>query len=136
MKRNAWLTGCAGICLAVLVALVGFCLWQARGLQLRLDHAHVAAEVARALAPVLAQGSGGRRLRPVVDRLLQRRDLGLQYLAVRDAEGVLLTRAGILESLRLPWVPEGLQQRVLRRLPTPHGFLELRKSLVLPAGCF
>ena len=35
MKRNAWLTSCAGICLAILLALVGFCLWQARGLQLR-----------------------------------------------------------------------------------------------------
>ncbi|MFA5939824.1 MAG: diguanylate cyclase [Sinimarinibacterium sp.] len=115
MKKNAWLAACAGICLTILLALVGFCLWQARGLQLRLDHARVAAEAARVLAPVLRQGSGARRLRPIVDGLLQRGDLGLQYLAVRDAEGVLLTRAGIIEAMRLPWVPEGLQQRLRLR---------------------
>lgn len=114
MKKSAWLTTCAGVCLGILLLLVGFCLWQARGLQLRLDHAHVAAEAVRVLAPVLRQGSGARRLRPIIDGLLQRDDLGLQYIAVRDAEGVLLTRAGIVESLQLPWVPEGVQQQLRR----------------------
>ncbi|MEQ1439608.1 diguanylate cyclase [Fontimonas sp. SYSU GA230001] len=115
MNKNAWLTAFAGLCLALLTALVGWCLWQARGLQLRLDHAYVAAEAARVLAPLLGQTSGDRRLRPAVDGLIQRRDLALRYLAVRDADGVLLTRAGVIESLHLPWVPEEVQQRLRLR---------------------
>lgn len=111
MDKQPWLTGLAGVCLILLAAQALLCLWQARALQLRLDHAHVAAEAARALQPELVRPAGLRSLRPVVDALLQRPDLGLRFLAVQDAEGVVLARAGWLEALRLPLLPQRLQEQ-------------------------
>ncbi len=107
-----WVTGLAGVCLLVLVGQALLCLWQARALQLRLDHGYVAAQAGDALLPALQQAGGERGLRPRVDALLRRSDLGLARLAVRDAEGVLLARSGRFERLQLPLIPA----RVLERL--------------------
>lgn len=112
MDKQAWLTGIAGLCLVMLTGQALLCLWQVRTLQLRLDHAYVASEAARALQPALEQSAGTRNLRPLLDTLLRRSDLALVYLAVRDAEGVVLARAGILERIRLPRVSAIVQERL------------------------
>jgi diguanylate cyclase (GGDEF)-like protein/PAS domain S-box-containing protein len=110
--RQKWLITLAGICALTLFAQGVWCLYEARQLQTRIDHVYVAAEAQRALTPMLLEGAGVRQLRPLVDRLLQRNDLGLRRLAVYDAEGVLLARAGSFEGLRLPLIPAVLQQRL------------------------
>jgi diguanylate cyclase (GGDEF)-like protein/PAS domain S-box-containing protein len=101
-----WATGLAGVCALLLVAQAVLCLWQARSLQLRLDHLYVAEATGGSLSDALARDAGARSLRPLLDGLLQREDLGLRFVAVRDAEGVVLTRAGVFESLSLSWLPQ------------------------------
>ncbi|MFP5307773.1 MAG: diguanylate cyclase domain-containing protein, partial [Gammaproteobacteria bacterium] len=123
-------TALAGACLLVLAGLAVFCLWQARGLQLRLDHAYVADEAAQAFEPALQRGPGARReLRPLADRLLQRRDLGLAYLAIRDAEGILLTRTGWFEGWQLPLIPQAIQESARARLYALVGSVGSRRLL-------
>ncbi|MGB1562779.1 MAG: sensor domain-containing protein [Sinimarinibacterium flocculans] len=112
MHRLRWLIALSGVSMLVLLALGGYCLSQAHALQTRLDHGYVGEQARRALTPALERGDGERRLRPLVDVLMQRPDLALYALAVYDAEGVLLTRAGLLEHLRLPLVPTAIQERV------------------------
>ncbi len=111
-----WGTGLAGICALLLAVQALLCLWQARTLQLNLDHLYVSAAAEHGLADALAQDSGARSLRPLLDALLQRGDLGLRFLAVRDAEGVVLTRAGVFESWQLSWLPQALARQVRDRL--------------------
>jgi diguanylate cyclase (GGDEF)-like protein/PAS domain S-box-containing protein len=111
MDRQRWLIALSGASMLVLLALGGWCLVHSHGLQTRLDHVHVGEQARRALEPALLHGDGERRLRPLVDALLRRPDLALYALAVYDAEGVQLTRAGMLEGLRLPFVPAVIQAR-------------------------
>jgi uncharacterized membrane protein affecting hemolysin expression len=106
--RQKWLIALAGGCALILFAQGVWCLREARALQTRLDHVYVAHEAQRLLTPMLLEGAGVRQLRPLVDRLLQRTDLGLRRLAVYDAEGVLLAHAGRFEALRLPLIPAPL----------------------------
>lgn len=114
--RQKWLVALAGSCALTLLAQGFWCLYEGRRLQTRLDHVYVAAETQRVLAPMLLEDAGLRQLRPLVDQLLRRPDLGLRRLAVFDAQGVLLTQAGSFEGLRLPVVPAVVQQRLREAL--------------------
>ncbi|MES0872702.1 sensor domain-containing protein [Sinimarinibacterium thermocellulolyticum] len=111
MDGQRWRVALLGVSGIGLLTLGLACLVRAHGLQTRLDHAQVGGEVQRALLPALQRGDGERRLRPLVDALMQRPDLALYALAVYDAEGVLLTRAGMVEHLRLPLLPASIQDR-------------------------
>ncbi|HEY1076953.1 MAG TPA: diguanylate cyclase [Fontimonas sp.] len=98
-------------CLGVLIGLAALCGWQARALQLRLDHHYVSGVVFEALAPVLRTAGGQGQLGATVQALMQRRDLALKALQVRDVDGLVLASAGRFESLRVPLVPQALQAR-------------------------
>jgi diguanylate cyclase (GGDEF)-like protein/PAS domain S-box-containing protein len=100
---------------ALLIGLGGYCLLQAGGLQHRLDQAYVGDRTAEAVREGLHAGSG-RVLRPILRTLLQRESLRLRYLAVYDTEGVLLTQAGVYQTLRLPWLPEWISARLRESL--------------------
>ena len=95
---------------SLLLVLGAYCLLHAAGLQQRLNHAYVGDYTAAAVQDGLRAGSR-RSLRPILRTLLQREALRLRYLAVYDAEGVLLTQGGVYQNLTLPLLPElALQQ--------------------------
>ncbi|HEX4895201.1 MAG TPA: diguanylate cyclase [Solimonas sp.] len=108
VRRALWLSAMLG---SLIGALAAYCLVHAYLLQTRLERIQVGAELQAALAPQLGRGDRGRALRPVLDQLLQQAALGLRYLAVRDAEGVLLARHGRYDWLELPLLPYSVSER-------------------------
>lgn len=91
----------AGLAAGVLVLVSCLSLLRARDLQGQLNGLHTASALREQLRGGLAHGQepGLRRL---VQDLVERGDLGLRYLAVADAAGVVLAVAGRYESLDLP----------------------------------
>lgn len=107
------LAGSIAICLLVLGA---FCLLQQHVLQTRLDHDYVGAQARGVFTPALRQTAAARQLKPLADGMLQRLDLGLRSVSVYDAEGVMLTRSGVLEHWRLPRISEAVQAELRQRI--------------------
>lgn len=106
-----WAVGLLAGCASILLLQAGLSLWQVRSLQLDLDHLYVAAIADEAVTPALTARQrrvGG--LRPVLEGLRQRSDLGLRLIAVYDAEGVLLSRVGSYEYWPSSWLPGVIRQ--------------------------
>jgi hypothetical protein len=94
-SRQQFMVPALALCLGLaLLLLGGYCLGQGVRLQNRLNHAYVGDLAAVDFREGLRAGAGARALRPLVDRLLRQDALDLSYLAVFDAEGVLLALAG------------------------------------------
>ncbi|MDP9142073.1 MAG: diguanylate cyclase [Pseudomonadota bacterium] len=111
VDRGLGVTVLSVACLGVLIGLAALCGWQARVLQLRLDHHYVAGAVSAALAPAMRASRGRIQLGSAVEALMQRRDLALKAIWVRDVDDVVLASAGRLEAWRVPLLPREWQDR-------------------------
>ncbi len=130
LRRQTLIGGSAWLILALVMAgLSVYSLVHAARLQTRLDHAVVGDRVVAQLRDELAARAGSRVLRPVVHRLLQEVSLPLRYVAVFDGEGVLLTQAGIFQSVEIPVLPEGVSVWLRRVLYAFTGSVGQRRVL-------
>ncbi|HUP92227.1 MAG TPA: diguanylate cyclase [Solimonas sp.] len=101
----------------VLLALGLLNLGAAGRLQGTLNHGYALGFAQAALrAPLAVEAGPSRRLRAAIDDLLRRADIGFRFVAVRNAEGILLARAGELEDVSLPWLPAAARETVRRFL--------------------
>lgn len=112
IDRGQGITALSVACLGVLIGLAALCLWQARVLQLRLDHHYVARTVAAALVQPLSTARGSGQLGAVLRGLLNRPELALRSIRVRDVDDVILASAGDLDRFRVPLLPNRWQTLV------------------------
>src|SRR5437773_1274248 len=100
----ALIAGCGFVLLVLIVSATN--LIAAWALQARLGEEYAVGYAREALREPLSRGVADRSLRSAIDNLLRREDLGFRYLGVSDSEGVLLTHAGVLETLHIPMLSE------------------------------
>ena len=126
IKAVATAAGALGL---LLLALSAYCLTHAATLQSRLAHADAGDRIIAALRGELLSGAGSGALRPLVQRLLREGALPLRYLAVFNAEGVLLTQAGSFQGVAVPLLPTAVSNRLREGLYALSGSRGERRVL-------
>ena len=120
-----------------LALLSASCLQRAGELQATLDDNYSVSYVSQALREPL-QHDRQSLLRERVKQLLEMRELGLRYLAVADAAGIMLAVAGRYENLEVPLLPAAASRAARRWLYRMEG--DFGRATVLaeerPLGSF
>lgn len=112
VDRGLGIAALSVACLGVLIGLAALCIWQARTLQLQLDHQYVARAAATALLQPLTDPRGAKQLGPVLRALRDRSDFALRAISVRDVDDVTLASVGDLDRLRVPLLPQSWQAAI------------------------
>lgn len=127
VDAGQWVLRLAAVSALTLVVLAAFNVHKARELQSRLDREHAVAQAAQALRPPLRAGRE-KQVREAAQQLMARADLGLRYLSVHDARGVVLMTASAYDAWQLPLLPAHWMQKlreVVLRHTSHHGAMRV-----------